>query len=62
MGQNENTDLEDFRLWLSAELKRQSDLTHSADFTTRKTALIRVEELIQAEKALTVFLSSPPPH
>jgi hypothetical protein len=62
MGPQKNTDLEDFRLWLSAELKRQSALSHSADFATRKIALIRVEELIQAEKALTVFLSSPPPH
>jgi hypothetical protein len=62
MGPQKTTDLEDFRLWLSAELKRQSDLSHSADFTTRKTALLRLEELIPASKVLTIFLNSPPPH
>lgn len=56
MGQDKNTDLEAFMSWLVAELGKQSELTHSHDFTTRKTALVRFEELTQAQRAVMLFL------
>jgi hypothetical protein len=54
--------LEDFTIWLRAEIKNQHDLSRSSDFTTRKTALLRFEELTQAAKVLEYFaISNPSP-
>jgi hypothetical protein len=55
-------DLNHFRLWISSELKVEYDKSHSADFNTRKSANLRIDQLRLALQMLDEFLRHQTPY
>lgn len=53
-------DLHQYRLWLTSELKNEYARSHSADFTTRKSANLRIDGLRLALQMLDEFLTLHP--
>ena len=48
--------LVEFCMWVDSELANANGPSHSADFTTRKMAGIKIDELKATEKMLQEFL------
>jgi hypothetical protein len=52
--------LQNFRCWLASELKKEYDLSGSADFLIRKKANLRIDELKLVLQILDEFLLEHP--